>query len=98
MFCAGADLAEIARGGGADLVHPVNGSGGFVGAERSKPWIAAVDGAVMGGGFELALACDMIVATNEARFGLPEVKRGLMAMAGGAIPLPRRLPRARCWR
>lgn len=94
MFCAGADLAEIARGGGADLVHPANGFGGFVRAVRSKPWIAAVDGAAMGGGFELALACDMIVATDRALFGLPEVKRGLMAMAGGAIRLPRRIPQA----
>ncbi len=94
IFCAGADLAEIARGGGADLVHPHNGFGGFVRAHRSKPWIAAVDGAAMGGGFELALACEMIVASDRAQFGLPEVKRGLMAMAGGAIRLPRRLPRA----
>lgn len=94
MFCAGADLAEIARGGGADLVHPQNGFGGFVRAQRAKPWIASVDGAAMGGGFELALACEMIVASDRAQFGLPEVKRGLMAMAGGAIRLPRRLPRA----
>lgn len=94
MFCAGADLAEIARGGGADLVDPAKGFGGFVKAQRAKPWIAAVDGAAMGGGFELALACEMIVATDRALFGLPEVKRGLMAMAGGAIRLPRRLPRA----
>jgi enoyl-CoA hydratase/carnithine racemase len=94
MFCAGADLAEIARGGGADLVHPQNGFGGFVRAQRTKPWIAAVDGAAMGGGFELALSCEMIVASDRAQFGLPEVKRGLMAMAGGAIRLPRRMPRA----
>lgn len=94
MFCAGADLAEIARGGGADLVDPEKGFGGFVKAARTKPWIAVVDGAAMGGGFELALACDMIVASNRALFALPEVKRGLMAMAGGAIRLPRRLPRA----
>lgn len=94
MFCAGADLAEIARGGGGDLVHPEKGFGGFVRAARTKPWIAAVDGAAMGGGFELALACDMIVASDRALFGLPEVRRGLMAMAGGAIRLPRRMPRA----
>jgi enoyl-CoA hydratase/carnithine racemase len=94
MFCAGADLAEIARGGGNDLIDPQNGFGGFVRARRAKPWIAAVDGAAMGGGFELALACEMIVASERAVFGLPEVKRGLIAMAGGAIRLPRRLPRA----
>lgn len=94
MFCAGADLAEIASGGGAELVDPDKGFGGFVRAVRAKPWIAAVDGAAMGGGFELALACDMIVVSDRALFGLPEVKRGLLAMAGGAIRLPRRLPRA----
>jgi enoyl-CoA hydratase/carnithine racemase len=94
MFCAGADLAEIARGGGADLIDADKGFGGFVKARRAKPWIAAVDGAAMGGGFELALACDLIVASDRAVFGLPEVKRGLMAMAGGAIRLPRLLPRA----
>ena len=94
IFCAGADLKEIASGGGADLVDAEKGFGGFVRASRTKPWIAAVDGPAMGGGFELALACDMIVASTRALFGLPEVKRGLMAMAGGAIRLPRRLPRA----
>jgi enoyl-CoA hydratase/carnithine racemase len=94
MFCAGADLAEIARGGGADLVDQRYGFAGFVRAQKSKPWIAAVDGPAMGGGFELALSCDMIIASNNALFGLPEVKRGLMAMAGGAIRLPRLLPRA----
>jgi enoyl-CoA hydratase len=94
IFCAGADLAEIAGGGGADLVDPAKGFGGFVKAQRAKPWIAAVDGAAMGGGFELALACEMIVASDRARFGLPEVRRGLIAMAGGAIRLPRRFPRA----
>lgn len=94
MFCAGADLAEIARGGGADLIDPDYGFAGFVRASRAKPWIAAVDGPAMGGGFEIALACEMIVASDKALFGLPEVKRGLMAMAGGAIRLPRLLPRA----
>lgn len=94
MFCAGADLAEIARGNGADLLSEVGGFGGFVKAHRTKAWIAAVDGPAMGGGFEFALACDMIVASDRAKFALPEVKRGLMAMAGGAIRLPRIIPRA----
>lgn len=93
-FCAGADLAEIAKGGGADLVDHEYGFAGFVRAARAKPWIAAVNGPAMGGGFELALSCEMIVASDKAVFGLPEVKRGLMAMAGGAIRLPRLLPRA----
>ena len=94
IFCAGADLAEIARGGGADLVDDAYGFGGFIKAQKPKPWIAAVDGPAVGGGFEFALNCDMIVASDRARFGLPEVKRGLMAMAGGAIRLSRHLPRA----
>lgn len=94
MFCAGADLAEIAKGGGAKFVDAQYGFAGLVRAPRAKPWIAAVDGPAMGGGFEIALACEMIVASDRALFGLPEVKRGLMAMAGGAIRLPRLLPRA----
>ena len=57
-----------------------------------KPLIAAVEGWAMGGGFELALACDLIVAADDARFGLPEVKRGLVAAGGGAIRLPKRIP------
>lgn len=93
MFCAGADLGEIARGGGADLVSKSGGFAGFVKAARTKVWIASVDGPAMGGGFELALACDIIVASHGALFGLPEVRRGLMAVAGGAIRLPRLLPR-----
>lgn len=92
MVCAGANLAEIARGGGADLVHPYIGFGGFVRAQRPKPWIAAVDGAAKGGG--PALACEKIVASDLAQSGLPEVEHGLMAIAVGAIRLPRRLPPA----
>lgn len=94
MFCAGADLAEIAKGGGAQFVDAQYGFAGLVRAPRAKPWIAAVDGPAMGGGFEIALSCEMIIASDRASFGLPEVKRGLMAMAGGAIRLPRLLPRA----
>ena len=94
MFCAGADLAEIARGGGGDLVDKDGGFAGFVNAARKKAWIASIDGVAFGGGFELALSCDLIVASENARFALPEVKRGLIAMAGGVIRLPRVLPRA----
>lgn len=94
MFCAGADLAEIAQGSGADLLDEHGGFGGLVKARRTKPWIAAVDGPALGGGCEFALACDMIVVSRSACLGLPEVKRGLFALAGGAFRLPRALPPA----
>jgi enoyl-CoA hydratase len=93
-FCAGADLKEISRGKGADLVSPRNGFAGLVYAQRTKPWIAAVDGVVLAGGCELALACDMIVASEGGAFGLPEVMRGLIASGGGVYRLPRALPKA----
>lgn len=92
VFCAGADLAEIARGNAAALITG-KGFGGLTEAQRRKPWIAAVDGAAFAGGCELALACDMIVGSKKARFGLPEVKRGLFAGAAGPYRLPRALPR-----
>lgn len=92
-FCAGADLSEVAAGKGALIARPETGFAGFVQADRSKPWIAAVDGAALGGGTELSLACDMIVAGESARFGLPEVRRGIFAGAGGLIRLTRSVPR-----
>ena len=93
VFCAGADLGEIARGNAAALSTPAGGFGGLVRAERTKPWIAAVGGAAFAGGCELVLSCDMIVATEAARFVLPEVKCGLFAAAGGPLRLQRVLPR-----
>lgn len=93
MFCAGADLKVVAAGRVAELRPNDGGFAGFVDAARDKPWIAAVDGPALGGGTELCLACDMIVATPETRFGLPEVKRGMMANGGGATRLVRVLPR-----
>ncbi|CAN5490944.1 crotonase/enoyl-CoA hydratase family protein [soil metagenome] len=93
-FCAGADLKEVSAGGMDKLIDPVAGLAAFVHADRSKVWIAAVDGVAVAGGFELALACDMIIASEDARFALPEVKRGLVAAAGGVYRLPRTLPRA----
>lgn len=93
VFCAGADLGEISRGNAASLSTPDGGFGGLVTAAREKPWIAAVQGAALAGGCELALSCDMIVASQDARFGLPEVKRGLFAAAGGPYRLTRALPR-----
>lgn len=94
VFCAGADLKELAAGRGASLVTENGGFAGFVYAPRHKPWIAAVRGAALGGGLELALACDLIVCGGDSALGLPEVKRGLIAGAGGLIRLPRVIPRA----
>jgi enoyl-CoA hydratase len=94
VFCAGADLTEVAAGRGKTLNTPDGGFAGFVHSKRRKPWIAAVAGAVLAGGCELSLACDMIVAGETSRFGLPEVKRGIFAGAGGVHRLPRALPRA----
>jgi len=94
MFCAGADLKVVAAGRTAELRPNDGGFGGFVDALRDKPWIAAVDGPALGGGTELCLACDMIVSSPGTRFGLPEVKRGLIANGGGVSRLGRALPRA----
>jgi enoyl-CoA hydratase len=68
------------------------GFGGIVERPPAKPIIAAVEGYALAGGFELALACDLIVASSAAKFGLPEVKRGLVAGAGGLLRLPQRIP------
>ncbi len=92
-FCAGADLKEVAAGRHMTLRTEQGGFAGFTHRVRDKPWIAAVDGFAVGGGFEIALACDMIVAGETAVFGLPEPKRGLIAAAGGIYRLPRVLPR-----
>lgn len=90
-FCAGMDLKGFLRG---EL--PVDERGGFGGLTTwtpNKPVIAAVDGYALAGGMELAFACDLIVAHEDAKFGIPEVKRGLVAAGGGAVQLPRMLPR-----
>jgi crotonobetainyl-CoA hydratase len=92
-FCAGADLKELAAGGSIEPAeHPEWGFAGVCQHWIPKPVIAAVNGFALGGGTELALACDLIVASEEAMFGLPEVKRGLMAAAGGVIRLQRQIP------
>ncbi|HEX8592385.1 MAG TPA: enoyl-CoA hydratase-related protein [Pseudomonas sp.] len=90
-FCAGADLDDIARGIGEQIVVGQAGMGGLIHRARRKPWIAAVRGAASGGGTELALACDLIVAGKNASFTLPEVKLGLIAGAGGIYRLMRRI-------
>ncbi len=91
-FCAGADLGEVAAGRGTEFSPDGFGFGGFVSAKRSKPWIAAVRGFAVGGGTELTLACDLAVAGEGAVFGLPEVKRNLIAAGGGTARAARQLP------
>jgi len=92
VFCAGMDLKAVAAGE-ADAINKVPGGfGGLVRRVFAKPLIAAVNGAALGGGFELVLACDLVVASSRARFGLPEVTRGLIAASGGALRLTRRVP------
>ena len=93
-FCAGADLSVVAAGGEAALWTPDGGFAGFVAAPRAKVWIAAVRGFALAGGLEIMLACDLVIASDDALFGLPEVKRGLLAGAGGLMRLPRAIPRA----
>jgi enoyl-CoA hydratase/carnithine racemase len=93
-FCAGADLREIAAGRGMSLSTPDGGFAGFVYAPKRKPWIAAVQGAALGGGTEIALSCDIVIAGEVASFGLTEVRYGLIAGAGGVFRLARILPRA----
>ncbi len=92
VFSAGADLKLFAERRDAEMFTERGNFGGFVRLERTKPVIAAVDGPALGGGCELALACDLIVASTAARFGQPEVKRSLVAAAGGLVRLPRVLP------
>ncbi len=89
-FSAGMDLKAFA--GGQTPILPGRGFGGLTQATVRKPLIAAVEGWALGGGFEMVLACDVIVAAQDAKFGLPEVKRGLIAGEGGVIRLPQRIP------
>ncbi len=93
-FCAGADLKAISRG--ENIFHPDHPEWGFAGFVQhfiDKPVIAAVNGTALGGGTELALASDLVVAQASAQFGLPEVKRGLIAAAGGVFRIVDQLPR-----
>jgi enoyl-CoA hydratase len=89
-FSAGMDLKGFLTGDSP--LAEGRGFGGIVERPPAKPIIAAVEGYALAGGFELALACDLIVASSEAKFGLPEVKRGLVAGAGGLLRLPQRIP------
>ncbi|MDR2988174.1 MAG: crotonobetainyl-CoA hydratase [Nocardiopsaceae bacterium] len=94
FFCAGWDLKAAAAGEPVDADH---GPGGFAGLTelhgRRKPVIAAVNGIAAGGGFELALAADLVVAAEHAQFSLPEATLGIIPDSGGVLRLPRRLPR-----
>ena len=85
-------MKSISAGG--NIMTKKGGFAGFVAYPRTKPMIAAVDGAALAGGCEIAIACDMIVAGNKSRFGVPEVKRSLVAAAGGLFRLPAKLPHA----
>jgi enoyl-CoA hydratase len=94
VFCAGADLKALNSGNAAALNTKEGGFGGFVYLERRKPIIAAVDGLATAGGCELVLATDLVVASTRSSFGLAEVKRNLIAGAGGLFRLPRAIGRA----
>lgn len=94
-FCAGADLKALSRGERIAPEDPVKAGWGFAGIVThpiGKPIIGAVNGTALGGGTELALTCDLVVAAEEATFGLPEVKRGILAGAGGAFRIARQVP------
>lgn len=86
-FSAGTDLSE-----GTSPKTPDGGSYGFVRRRRSVPVIAAVEGFALGGGFEMVLTCDLVVAARDSRFGLPEVKRGVVANCGAFFRTPAKLP------
>jgi crotonobetainyl-CoA hydratase len=93
-FCVGADLKEMAAGNASGRPRQPRrgGFGGITQRDFPKPIVAAVNGFALGGGFEICLACDLIVAEQHATFGLPEVKRGIYAGGGGLIRIGQRLP------
>jgi enoyl-CoA hydratase len=92
-FSAGADLKAVSTGGGGALGTERGGFAGIVSRQRTKPIIAACDGPALAGGTEIVLSCDLVVASTAARFGVPEVKRSLVAAAGGLFRLAKVLPR-----
>src|SRR5271156_4889992 len=94
VFCAGADLKVVAQGRAMDIARGKGGFAGIVNRDFTKPIIGAVNGPALAGGFEIVLSCDLVVAVPHATFGIPEVKRGLVAAGGGLVRLPRRLPMA----
>jgi enoyl-CoA hydratase len=90
-FCSGMDLKAFVTGETPNVEG--RGFAGLTEATPRKPLIAAVEGYALAGGLELAISCDLIVAADDAKFGIPEVKRGLAAAAGGLIKLPRQIPK-----
>ncbi len=91
-FSAGMDLRAFAKTGTRGMVTKKGGYAGMVRRKFTRPLVAAVNGLAYGGGLELVLACDLVVASNEAKFALPESKVGVIAGGGGLVRLPRRLP------
>lgn len=89
-FCSGMDLKGFLRGESPSVEG--RGFGGVVQAPPQKPLIAAVEGYALAGGLELMIACDLVVANTNAKFGIPEAKRGLVAAAGGVMMLPDQIP------
>ena len=94
VFCAGADVKYMAKYGAEGTKIQGHGFGGLTERFFAKPLICAVNGAAMGGGLELALACDIIIAAEHAKFGFPEVKLGIIAAGGGPIRIMRSVSRA----
>ena len=92
VFCAGMDLTSFAQSEVDDVLQGEGRFAGFVALERSKPIIAAVQGAALAGGMEIMLACDMVIAERSAKFGLPEARIGLFAGGGGVFRLAQRMP------
>src|SRR3546814_18339328 len=92
-FCSGMDLKEAARTGPGHGLLPGRGFAGLTEGSRSKPVIAAVNGAAVAGGFEIALACDILVEADHAVFCLTEVKRGMLTFAAGDTRLATHVPR-----
>jgi enoyl-CoA hydratase/carnithine racemase len=93
-FSAGMDLKAFGAGGAGSIGARTGGFAGFARRKIGVPTIAAVNGPALAGGFELVLACDLVVAAEHAVFGIPEAKRGLLAAGGGLVRLPKRIPLA----
>lgn len=96
-FCAGADLRSRSGGpaasSGVAVLFPVEEAGGFNEFNPKKPIIGAINGYCLGGGFEIAMSCDLLIASEAAQFGLPEITLGFFPLAGAPVKLPRSIPR-----
>lgn len=92
-FCSGMDMKEAAATGPGSGLIPGRGFGGITERRRTKPLIAAINGAAVAGGFEIALACDIVISADHAVFALAEIKRGMFAFSGGIQRLARMVPR-----